>query len=298
MVSKSSLCSIICAIFVIFFIFLVPSPLSLALSTIQEPLSLPTSYPSEKEASPDVYYLTETNNVVATNDKPEYDIFTNKEREERNLPTALTAIEPYYGDKIIYLTFDDGPSPEHTPLILAILKENNVKATFFVVGTEAEKYSDLVKQIYTEGHAIGNHTYNHVYRELYQSTLTYAEQLQHNDQIIKNIINVRPRISRAPGGSTGHFTTKYWESLKTLGYIEVGWNISSGDASTAKADSILQNIMNQTNKNTFLWSHAILLMHDGKGHEETVKALPSIIKFYKELGFEFCVINATTPPAW
>jgi peptidoglycan/xylan/chitin deacetylase (PgdA/CDA1 family) len=296
-IKKYILFGIMGTIFVLAFIFLSSSSLLLALST-KEPLSLPTSHTSAKEPSPDVYYLTESNNIIPTNSKPEYDIFTYKEREERSLPTALNVVQPYYGDKIIYLTFDDGPAPENTPLILAILKENNVKATFFVVGTEAEKYSDLLKLIYTEGHAIGNHTYNHVYRELYQSTMTYMEQLQHNDQIIKNIINVRPRISRAPGGSTGHFTTEYWKVLKNQGYLEVGWNISSGDASNAKADTILHNIMDQTNKNTFLWSHVILLMHDGKGHGETVKTLPSIIKFYKELGFEFRVINATTPPAW
>lgn len=296
MIRKYIFWSIMGTILIMSFIFLSFFPLTLALST-KEPLPLPPSQPSEK-SSPDVYYLTETTNVMPRNDKPEYDIFTNKEREERSLPIALTAIEPCYGDKIIYLTFDDGPDPENTPLILEILKANNLKATFFVVGTETEKYPDLLKQIYTEGHAIGNHTYNHVYRDLYQSSTTYVEQLQHSDQIIKNIINVRPRISRAPGGSTGNFTTEYWKVLKNQGYLEVGWNISSGDASNAKADTILQNIMDQTNAHTFLWSHAILLMHDGKGHGETVKALPSIIKFYKELGFKFRIINATTPPAW
>ncbi|MDF2636201.1 MAG: polysaccharide deacetylase [Pelosinus sp.] len=297
MVKKYSLLSIIGIIFVISFIFLTSSPRSLAIPNMQESPS-PTSQPLETKTQPNVYYLTETNNVVQTNDKPEYDVFTNQERRERNFPTALTVIEPYLGDKIIYLTFDDGPDPENTPLILTILKENNVKATFFVVGTEVSKYPEIVQQIFTAGHAIGNHTYNHVYRQLYQSSTTYINQLQHNDEIIKGIINVRPRISRAPGGTAGHFTTEYWKALKVQGYIEVGWNISSGDASSAKADTILKNIVNQTNNNTFLWSHAILLMHDGKGHSETVKALPSIIQFYKEQGFEFRVINATTPPAW
>ena len=298
MVKKYSLLSIIGIIFVISFIFLTSSPHSLAIPNMQEPSSPPASQPLKTETQPDVYYLTEATNVVNTNDKPEYDIFTNQERKERNLPTALTNIEPHVGKKVIYLTFDDGPDSENTPLVLSILKENDVKATFFVVGTEVSKHPEIVKQIFTAGHAIGNHTFNHVYRDLYQSATNYIEQLQHNDEIIKSIINVRPRISRAPGGTAGHFTSEYWKTLKIQGYIEVGWNISSGDASSAKADTILQNIMNQTNKNTYLWSHAILLMHDGKGHSETVKALPAIIKFYKEQGFEFRVINATTPPAW
>lgn len=299
MVIKYSYLGIIGILLVICFIFLISSPPSFALSSIHESsVQLPISYPIEKKLFPDVYYLTESNNVVPANHKPEYDLLTVKEREERSLSTALTVLDPYYEDKIVYLTFDDGPDPENTPLILNILNENNVKATFFIVGTEAEKYSNLVKQIYTEEHAIGNHTYNHVYRDLYQSATTYTEQLQHNDQIIKSIINARPRISRAPGGSAGHFTSEYWKVLKNEGYLEVGWNISSGDASTANAETILNNIIDQTNKNTFLWNHAILLMHDGKGHGETVKALPYIIKFYKDLGFKFRVINAATPPAW
>ncbi|MCP6652019.1 hypothetical protein NL518_28385, partial [Klebsiella pneumoniae] len=88
-------------------------------------------------------------------------------------------------------------------------------------------------------------------------------------EIIKNILGVRPRISRAPGGSTGSFTKEYWATLKNLGYTEVGWNISSGDASSAKAGQLVNNIAAQMdNKN--LWSHATLLMHDGRGHAETV----------------------------
>jgi peptidoglycan/xylan/chitin deacetylase (PgdA/CDA1 family) len=297
MVKNYSLLSIIVIIFLTSFIFLTSSPYSLAIPDIHGSSST-SSQPLKIEPESNVYYLTETNTIAQTNDKPEYDLFTNQERKERNFPITLPIIEPYFGDKIVYLTFDDGPDLENTPSILAILKEYNVKATFFVVGTEVNKHPDLVQQIFTAGHAIGNHTYNHVYRELYQSPGNYIEQLQHNDEIIKNVINVRPRISRAPGGTTGHFTSEYWNCLKVQGYIEVGWNISSGDASSAKADTILKNIIDQTKKNTYLWSHAILLMHDGKGHRETVKALPSIIKFYKERGFEFRVINATTPPAW
>ncbi|AIF51912.1 polysaccharide deacetylase family protein [Pelosinus sp. UFO1] len=296
MVKKYSLFSIFGLIVIISFICFVSTPLSLAIPALQQ--TSPPTPASEISSSPDVYYITETANIVPTNEKPEYDIFTNKEREERQLSTVLPIIEPYYESKRVYLTFDDGPDPENTPLVLAILKENNIKATFFLVGTEIEKYPDIVKQIFMEGHAIGNHTYNHTYRDLYQSPTTYTEQLNLNDTIIKNILTVRPRISRAPGGSAGHFTKEYWSALKRQGYIEVGWNISSGDASAAKANDILNNIMYQTTKNTFLWDHAIVLLHDGRGHAESVKALPSVIKFYKEQGFQFHVINAKTPPAW
>jgi len=295
MANKPSLFNIICSCCLIFFIFLASTPLiTLAIPATQLiPLASTSQTVEEKVLTGNKVDLP-----VNSSDTPEYDIFTYSQRRERNLPTLLPTPLPYYGTKVIYLTFDDGPSPENTPTVLAILKENNIKATFFVLGTEIEKYPDLLKRIYDEGHGIGNHSYNHIYRELYQSATTYVEQLHHTDDIIKSILNVRPFISRAPGGSAGSFTKAYWEILKSQGYIEVGWNISSGDASNAKADQLLNNIIFQTEKNKFLWSHAILLMHDGKGHAESAKALPQIIKFYKEQGFDFRIITSKTPPAW
>jgi peptidoglycan/xylan/chitin deacetylase (PgdA/CDA1 family) len=234
--------------------------------------------------------------LLLTN-KPVYDKYTLQERKNLNLPLGLPDFTYYYGEKTVYLTFDDGPDPENTPAILKILKDNNIKATFFVVGTQVEKTPHLIKLIFDEGHAIGNHTYNHIYRDLYKSPSSYMSQLAQTDEKIKNIIGVRPRISRAPGGSSGSFTKAYWDGLKYNGYIEVGWNISSGDASSAKAPQIVQNISRQL-ENKFLWSHAIVLMHDGRGHNETVTALPAIIKLFKDHNFEFRVINLETPPAW
>lgn len=302
MAKKNGLFNTICSICVIFFIFLASAPLiTLAVPTTQLiPITPITSTSQQVEKENLSAILTEINTDLPINisNKAEYDMFTYSERQYRNLPTDLPVTEPYYGDKIIYLTFDDGPDLENTPIVLDILKKNSIKATFFVLGTEIEKHPDLLKRIYDEGHAIGNHSYNHIYRELYQSANTYIEQLHHTDEIMKTILNVRPHISRAPGGSAGSFTTAYWDILKNQGYIEVGWNISSGDASNAKADQLLRNIIHQTENNKFLWSHAILLMHDGKGHTETVKALPDIIKFYKEQGFDFHVINSKTPSAW
>lgn len=297
MANKPRLFYIICSIYLTFVIFLASTPLiTLAIPTTQLiPLTPIAPIPQTAED----FLAEKTLDVsIDSSDKPEYDIFTYSERRERKLPTLLPTSVPYYGAKVIYLTFDDGPDPENTPTVLRILKENNIKATFFVLGTEIEKYPALLKRIYDEGHGIGNHSYNHIYRQLYQSTATYTEQLHHTDEIIKSLLNVRPFISRAPGGSAGSFTKAYWDILKDQGYIEVGWNISSGDASNAKADQLINNVIYQTEKNKFLWSHAILLMHDGKGHTESVKALPQIIKFYKEQGFEFRIITSKTPPAW
>ena len=295
MAKKNKVFNAICSIWVTCFIILASAPLiTLALPTTQ-------LIPLAEEPSTQAQQSLPENQLVTptlTNNEPEFDSYTYLERQEENLPTILPTETKYYGSKVVYLTFDDGPDSVNTPHVLAILKEHGVKATFFVLGTEVEKNPAILQQIYEEGHGIGNHSYNHIYRELYHSASTYTQQLHRNDEVIKNVLGVRPHISRAPGGSAGSFTTEYWDALHNQGYIEVGWNISSGDASNANADTIFNNIAYQTEKNKFLWSHAILLMHDSRGHEETVKALPQIITFYKNQGFEFGIINSKTPPAW
>jgi len=301
----------VCALSIVCLTILVSSPLVLlafpdstsavSVPATDSPIYQEETLPESKYTIPsnalDAYYMNENPDNPPLPAKPVYDVFTVGERQTQGLVLEVPKTKPYYGQKVVYLTFDDGPEPENTPAVLAILKSHDIKATFFVVGNQIEKHPDILRQIYQEGHAIGNHSYNHVYRELYQSPNTYFSQLRRTDEIIKNILGVRPRISRAPGGSAGSFTKEYWDNLKKLGYTEVGWNISSGDASSAKAGQLVDNIAAQMdNKN--LWSHATLLMHDGRGHAETVKALPAIIKFYKDRQFEFRVVNFETPSPW
>ncbi|MDU2066241.1 MAG: polysaccharide deacetylase family protein, partial [Sporomusaceae bacterium] len=228
---------------------------------------------------------------------PVYDNFLVTERQQQNLPLRLPELIPYYGTKTVYLTFDDGPDPENTPYVLDLLKEYQIHATFFLVGKQAAAHPDLVKRIFAEGHAIGNHSYNHDYRDLYRSPDAYFAQIHRTDEIIKGIIGVRPRISRAPGGTVGHFQKAYWDRLKTEGYRDIAWNISSGDASDGKAADLYGNIAEQIQRQA-LWSHAIVLMHDGTGHKETMKALRNIIELFRSQGFEFKVVNMRTPTAW
>ncbi len=229
---------------------------------------------------------------------PVYDTLTVDRRRRDNLPTALPVALPYYGERTVYLTFDDGPDPDLTPAILRILRQAGIRATFFVIGSQAEKYPQIVRRIYDEGHALGNHTYSHVYRDLYRSPAAYTAQLRRTDDILMKIIGVRPRISRAPGGTAGSFTAEYWQALTAQGYREVGWNVNSGDASRATAVRIAANVAHQMDSGKYLWNRAIVLMHDGPGHDETVRALPAVIKYFKDRGFTFRVVNLETPPAW
>lgn len=241
--------------------------------------------------------LVDESSAYLTTDLPVYDRLLVSQREAQKLPTALPKLTPYYGKKTVYLTFDDGPDPKNTPYVLDLLKEYHIHATFFLVGKQAEKYPDLVKRIFDEGHAIGNHSYNHNYRDLYRSPQTYLAQLHHTDEIIQQIIGVRPRISRAPGGTVGNFRKDYWTLLKSEGYRDISWNISSGDASDGKAADLIDNVTDQMQR-TALQSHSIVLMHDGPGHAETMKALRQIIDLFRSQGYEFKVVNMRTPDAW
>lgn len=109
--------------------------------------------------------------------------------------------------KTVYLTFDDGPS-DLTGQVLDILKKNKIGATFFVLGEQVKKYPQLISRIYEEGHAIGNHTYDHNYTELYQSFPAFWDQIKETEEEIHLITGERPQLVRAPGGRPGILTTR------------------------------------------------------------------------------------------
>lgn len=234
-------------------------------------------------------------------DRPVYDSYLRQERHDKGLAMAMPDLTPYKpeGEKIAYLTFDDGPDDVNTPAILAILKENGVKATFYLLGKSAKAYPDVVRQIYESGCAIGNHSYDHNYGRLYQNPAAYLKEMDETDAILKSIIGVRPLITRAPGGVVGHFNKHYWDALKKHGYVEHDWNISSADAAPNHpvAKDFIDNIQSQVDS-AKAPSSAIILMHSSSGHEETVKALPEIIRILREHGYTFGVITPMTPQPW
>ncbi len=241
-----------------------------------------------------------SNLETATPTQPVYDRHTIAERKKLGLPLVLPSIKPYKEDKIVYLTFDDGPDDKNTPAILDLLKKADIKATFFVLGQKAALYPDMIKRMYAEGHAIGNHSYDHDYKKLYISSAAYINQMQQTDDILFSILGVRPLITRAPGGTTGHFTHAFTSALVKNGYLEYGWNISTADAAPNHpiAQDFIDNVISQIDARPFLATHAIILMHSSSNHEETVKALPAIIKTFKDRGYTFGVITPMTPSAW
>jgi peptidoglycan-N-acetylglucosamine deacetylase len=202
--------------------------------------------------------------------------------------------QTYVGPTVptVYLTFDDGPS-KLTGQVLDILKQEQAPSTFFVVGELAEERKELIKRMSEEGHEIGNHTYNHVYKDLYTDFGTFWEQAVHTDQLLEGITGKKPYLLRAPGGTSGNFDPFYFYLLEKAGYSVMDWNVDSRDAvrKGVKAEEIVEEI-----RRSPLKQELVVLMHDGAGHEETVKALPGIINFYREKGYAFEALGEDVKP--
>lgn len=203
------------------------------------------------------------------------------------------------GDKIAYLTFDDGPSETVTPLILDILKEKEVKGTFFIIGKQINSSPtsiELLKRILNEGHSIGNHTFSHDYSFLYPNQFAninnILSDIEKTNIELKQVLgdDFKTRIIRLPGGNMSwHNTQDIDKVLNKNGYYSIDWNVVNGDAEgkTKNADELLEQVeLSIRNR-----EKAIILMHDTYGKEETAKALPKIIDFLREQGYEFHVIK-------
>lgn len=183
------------------------------------------------------------------------------------------------GVRKVYLTFDDGPS-SNTDRILDILAEYDVKATFFVVGKEEEKYRPLYNRIVQEGHTLGMHSYSHKYNEIYQSVDSYAEDLCKLQEFLYDMTGVRCRYCRFPGGSSNSVSNVDMHDL--IGYLDernmvyFDWNVSSGDAASGYISP--EEIVANCTGNLESFDEAIILMHDASNKNSTVEALPKLIE--------------------
>lgn len=161
-------------------------------------------------------------------------------------------------------TFDDGPDPVHTPKILNVLKENNIKATFFLIGSKVEVYPEIVKRIYDEGHLIGNHTYSHSARyTLWTSNRIYEDIQRANDRIYK-IIGQRPTLFRPPFGVTNPLIGN---AVKNR-FKCIGWSLRSFDTiKHLKRDKISKRIADSIKNGD------IVLFHDDREQSEVLLTL-------------------------
>jgi peptidoglycan/xylan/chitin deacetylase (PgdA/CDA1 family) len=189
--------------------------------------------------------------------------------------------------KTAYLTFDDGPSPLVTPRILEVLREYNIKATFFVIGEMAEQNPELVLQLQEEGHLICNHTYSHNYKLIYSSPDNFMADVTKWEQVLKSILGegFETNILRFPGGSFGKKRQPFRDRVKEEGYINIDWNALNGDAEALHipADVLIDRIKESTESK----DNAVVLMHDSNTKDTTVEALPEIINYLKSEGYSF-----------
>ena len=256
-----------------------------------------TAAPENKNAAASYVTAADDFGNLAPDDPalPVYDRYTLSERRAKGLPVALPAIAPYEKQKTAYLTFDDGPDEKNTDAILDILQREGVKATFYVVGRNVVAYPETVRRIFAEGHALGNHSYDHDYDRLYDSVGNYLEEMEEADEAVFRLIGMRPLITRAPGGRMSLFDEAYDAVTADNGYVEHDWNVSSADSdpSGPVAQDLIDNIAGQATMDS-----AIILMHSSSGHEETVRALPEIIRVLREKGYAFGVVTPMTPQPW
>ncbi|ABK61767.1 polysaccharide deacetylase family protein [Clostridium novyi] len=204
------------------------------------------------------------------------------------------------GEKIVFLTFDDGSSPSVTPQVLKVLKEEDVKATFFLIGQVIEQGGDaskkLVKEIFNSGHAIANHSYSHDYNILYPNSKldieAFKKDFEKNDCILKSILgeNFSTRVLRCPGGyRTWKGMNPLNDYLNKTNKVSVDWNALSKDAEgKPKKAEELADLAIESSKGKDV---VILLMHDARGKEETAKALPKVIKYFKSKGYKFKTLS-------
>ena len=204
--------------------------------------------------------------------------------------TKEVKIVDYTG--VVYLTFDDGPS-DNTKEIVDILDDYNINGTFFVICNKSSKRK-YIQLAYNHGNAIGLHTGNHKYSQLYASTSAYFDDLNRVSEMVETLIGKKITNIRFPGGSSNTVSNQYCQGImneliptvKELGYTYYDWNVDSGDAkSNTDAYDIYLNSVNTGYKNV------MILLHDASAKTETVKALPMIIENFQKRGYVFRTIE-------
>ena len=231
-----------------------------------------------------------------------YDIFIGSDFMKKILSILLLLLiifptKPYAeeieNEKIIYLTFDDGPGAKVTENILDILKSENINATFFLIGDQIKDQEDLVKRINDEGNAIGLHSMSHSKNKLYSCNENFINEMFEEQILLENILQKKIFLLRFPFGCNNtnyHLKKSLVDDLHNKGFKIYDWNADSTDGANANAP--VQTIVKRakSDKDTIY-----LLMQCGFINKNSAKALPEIIKYYKDNGYTFKVITEDTP---
>ncbi len=185
-------------------------------------------------------------------------------------------------EKVIALTFDDGPHPRYTERILTVLAKYGVQATFFEVGINVERYPDAARAVAEAGHEIGNHTYHHAHLTKLPNR-TFHEEVETCSDIILRVTGKRPTLFRPPEGVRGD---KRFDMLTEMGYKQILWNLDTLDWKGASARAIVGHVMKEVGGGD------ILLFHDYVAHDLTADAaLDMLIPALQERGYRFITVS-------
>lgn len=191
--------------------------------------------------------------------------------------------------KIICLTFDDGPTDSTTPKVLDILEREKVQATFFIIGRQVSGREDILRRTAAAGHAIGIHTYSHRYSEIYASPRALLADIEAcREAICSALPHYRGKLYRFPGGEYGR-AEELRRAVHDSGLTVCAWNASADDSVLphATAEQLYENAIRTGAER----NRIVLLLHDGVNYRATVECLPRIIAHYRDRGYTFDVMR-------
>lgn len=268
--------------------------LQLRINQLQSSVSQAESPPGKNEEPPHAQALPPESSKPDESSAPELPAYQSLYPDLYAQPVERNRIDVA---KVVYLTFDDGPS-ERTPELLEVLDCYDVKATFFVVGGESDICRQWMRDIVEAGHTIGVHSYTHCYTDIYDSVEAYLEDFAREYYLILDATGVAPQIFRFPGGSVnaynGHIYQEIISEMTRRGFVYFDWNRQTGDAvrSSVPARKLVENALDRAAS----MRRVFLLAHDNTRFTNVVEALPKIIEGYQAEGFSFAALTPEVKP--
>lgn len=250
-------------------------------TVVSKPVATPTPKPTVKPTATPVPTLIPGDYIPKINPETGYD-------------ESLTG-------RNLFLTYDDGPSSNNTPIVLATLKKYHVKATFFVCGPDTPERRALIKQEFEQGHAIGIHCYSHYLNKLYASESSFFADFNKIEAMVKAVTGIQPVLYRFPGGTNNGFISKSLSDLiirklKDKGYEYYDWNVSSQDSANPSVQQIANNVITQCRNRVKAKTPSLILIHDSGSRTNSATATDLFLKELTRAGYYFASLDKTVPP--